>query len=189
MDFDDQVASDEQLIQRCLDGDNSAYKILYEQHKVSLFNVAMRIVHNAQDAEDALQETFVKIFKALPNFKGECKFSTWIYRILLNTCFTSLKQKKSITEKFDNLPIDQLKNFSGQDQNPVANVILEQELGALPVGYRTVFILHEVEGFSHEEIAEMLEIRIGTSKSQLSKARKVLKKRLHPYRDQLEVRQ
>lgn len=189
MGFDDQVVSDEQLIQLCLDGDISAYRHLYEQHKVRLFNIAMRIVHNVQDAEDALQETFVKIFKALPNFKRDCKFSTWIYRILLNTCFTCLKQKKSNADKFDSLPGDQLADFSEQNQNPMVNMILEQELSALPVGYRTVFILHEVEGFSHEEIAEMLEIKIGTSKSQLFKARKVLKKRLHPYRDQLEVRQ
>ena len=71
MDFDDQLVSEEQLIQRCLDGDISAFKYLYKQHKDRLYNIAVRINRNVQDAEDALQETFVKILKALPNFKGD----------------------------------------------------------------------------------------------------------------------
>ncbi len=181
MGFDDQVISDEQLIQRCLNGDISAFRELYDQHKEGLFNVAMRIHHNVQDAEDALQETFVKIFKALPGFKGECKFSTWIYKILLNTCFSSLKRKKSTAERILNLSKDELANSFVQDENPISNMILEQEIASLPVGYRSVFVLHEVEGFSHEEIAEMLEITCGTSKSQLFKAKRMLQKRLKSY--------
>jgi RNA polymerase sigma-70 factor (ECF subfamily) len=181
MGFDDQINSDKQLVQRCLNGEISAFRELYDQHKEGLFNVAMRIHHNFQDAEDTLQETFVKIYKALPGFKGESKLSTWIYKILLNTCFSSLKQKKSFAERIINLSKDELVNSTEQNENPANKLILEQEIASLPVGYRSVFVLHEVEGFSHEEIAEMLEITIGTSKSQLFKAKRMLQKRLKPY--------
>lgn len=181
MGFDDQTNSDEQLIQRCLNGDISAFRELYDQHNEGIFNIAMRMHHNIQDAEDALQETFVRIFKALPGFKGECKLSTWIYKILLNTCFSSLKQKKSTAERVLNLSKDELPDSTGQHENPLNNMILEQEIASLPVGYRSAFVLHEVEGFSHEEIAEMLEITVGTSKSQLFKAKKMLRKRLKAF--------
>lgn len=181
MRFDDQIASDQQLIQRCLSGELSAYKELYDQHKEIMYNTAWRMLRNVADAEDALQETFIRIFKALPGFKGECKLSTWIYKILLNTCFSVLKQKKSSAERGLNLLRDELPNSTELHENPLNNIILEQEISSLPVGYRSVFVLHEVEGFSHEEIAEMLEITVGTSKSQLFKAKKMLQKRLKPY--------
>jgi RNA polymerase sigma-70 factor (ECF subfamily) len=181
MGFDDQINSDEQLIQHCLNGEISAFQKLYDQHKEGLFNVAMRIHHNFQDAEDTLQETFVKIYKALPGFKGECKFSSWIYKILLNTCLSSLKQKKSSAERIFKLSKDELVNSTEQYENPLNKLIREQEIASLPVGYRSVFVLHEVEGFSHEEIAKMLEITIGTSKSQLFKAKRMLQQRLKAY--------
>ncbi len=181
MDFDDQVASEQELIQRCLNGDRSAYRELYDQHKEVMYNVALRIFRNALDAEDALQESFVRIFKALPGFNGECQLSTWIYKILLNTCFSGLKKNKSSAKRsvaLDNLEPAQL---IAPKENPDVSIMLEQELGALPVGYRTIVILHEVEGFGHEEIAEMLEITVGTSKSQLFKAKKMLRKKLKPF--------
>lgn len=181
MDFHDQMDSDQQLIQRCLKNDMSAYRQLYDDHKDVLFNIAMRIHQNVQDAEDVLQETFVRIFKALPDFKGESKLSTWIYRILLNTCFSNLKHKKSSAEKVIYLSKEELAHATAQIENPDTGIILEQEITALPVGYRTIFVLHEVEGFAHEEIAKMLEITTGTSKSQLFKAKKMLRRRLKPF--------
>lgn len=181
MGLDDQVTSEQGLIQRCLNNDMSAYQQLYDDHKEVLFNIAMRIHRNVQDAEDALQETFVRIYKALPGFKGESKLSTWIYKILLNTCFSSLKQKKSAVKRFIRSSKIDLDKVAKSDKNPDASIILEQEIGALPLGYRTVFVLHEVEGFGHEEIAQMLEITVGTSKSQLFKAKKMLRKRLKPF--------
>jgi len=181
MGFEDPIAADQGLIQRCLSGDTSAYRELYVQHKEIMYNVALRIHRNVPDAEDALQETFIRIFKALPDFKGECKLSTWVYKILLNTCFSHLKQKRSSAERLVALSSIELANSTEQTESPVANIILEQEISALPVGYRTVFVLHEVEGFVHEEIAAMLEITVGTSKSQLFKAKKMLRKRLRPF--------
>lgn len=181
MAFDDQLSSDQRLIQRCLSGDRSAYRELYDRHKEVMYNVALRIFRNAPDAEDALQESFIRIFKALPGFNCECQLSTWVYKILLNTCFSGLKQKKSSAKRsvaLDNLEPAQL---IASSENPDVSIVLEQELGALPVGYRTIFVLHEVEGFGHEEIAQMLEITIGTSKSQLFKAKKMLRKKLEPF--------
>lgn len=181
MGFEDQVTAEQGLIQRCLSGELSAYRELYEQHKEIMYNVALRILRNIPDAEDALQETFVRIFKALPGFKGESKLSTWIYQILLNTCFSSLKQKKLFVARFISSSKFDLEKVTEPNENPDVSFILEQEISALPLGYRTVFVLHEVEGFGHEEIAQMLEITIGTSKSQLFKAKKILQKKLKPF--------
>ncbi len=180
MDFDDQVASEQELIQRCLNGEILAYRELYEQHKNRLFNIAVRIHQNVQDAEDSLQEAYVKIFRALPDFKGDCKLATWIYRIVLNTCLSQVSRKKIPIDRFEQLEKEQL-NFSGNAKDPMEAIILEQEIAQLPIGYRTVFMLYEVEGFAHQEIAEMLEITVGTSKSQLHKAKQMLQKRLKPY--------
>lgn len=171
--------SDQLLIQRCLNGDISAFRELYDEHKDRLFNIALRIHGNVQDAEDVLQETFVRIYRALPGFKGTCRLSTWLYRILLNTSLSNLKRKKSHEKKLESFLQDQ--STQPTFENPAIHVILEQEIGSLPLGYRSVFVLHEVEGFSHEEIGEMLEISAGTSKSQLFKAKKILQKRLKPF--------
>jgi RNA polymerase sigma factor (sigma-70 family) len=92
-----------------------------------------------------------------------------------------LKQKKLFAERIFKLSKDELADSTEQNENPINNLILEQEIASLPVGYRSAFVLHEVEGFSHEEIADMLEITIGTSKSQLFKAKKMLRIRLKPY--------
>lgn len=181
MNLDDGWRSDQLIIQRCLNGDISAFRELYDEHKDRLFNIAMRIHGNVQEAEDVLQETFVRIYRALPGFKGTCKLSTWLYRILLNTSFSSLKRKKSHEKKLEGYLQDQSTQSMESRENPAIHVILEQEIGSLPPGYRSVFVLHEVEGFSHEEIGDMLEISAGTSKSQLFKAKKILQKRLKPF--------
>ena len=181
MGFEDQIASDQQLIQRCLSGEISAFRQLYEQHKEIMYNVALRILRSVPDAEDALQETFVKIYRSLPGFKGECKLSTWTYQILLNTCLSSLKQKKSSVARLISSSEFDLEKITETNEISDASIILEQEIGALPLGYRTVFVLHEVEGFAHEEIAAMLGTTEGTSKSQLFKAKKMLRKQLKPF--------
>ncbi len=180
MGLDDQATSEQELIQRCLNNDLSAYRELYEQHKNGLFNIAMRIHQNVQDAEDSLQEAFIKIFRALPDFKGECKLATWIYRIVLNTCLSRVNEKKTSIDLYEKFG-GKLLNVSDSSSDLTAAIILEQEMAQLPAGYRTVFVLYEVEGFSHEEIAAILEITVGTSRSQLFKAKKMLRKRLKSF--------
>jgi RNA polymerase sigma factor (sigma-70 family) len=175
---------DRETIRRCLAGDMSAYRLLYESHKDVLYNVALRIHRNEQDAEDSLQEAFVRIFKSLPRFRGECRFSTWVYKILMNTCLTKLRKTRHPAESLDRL---ENRPPAGAGGDVTAKMILEQEIANLPLGFRTVFVLFEVEGFSHDEIAKMLDITEGTSKSQLHKAKRVLRKRLGPYMEILET--
>lgn len=165
----------------------SAYRFLYETHKDVLYNVAFRMHRNEQDAEDSVQEAFVSIFKFLPRFKGECRFSTWIYKILMNTCLTKLRRTRPPAESLDRLENGRAARLAGANRDVTAKMILEQEIANLPLGFRTVFILHEVEGFSHDEIAQMLGITEGTSKSQLHKAKRVLQNRLRPFMEILEA--
>jgi RNA polymerase sigma-70 factor (ECF subfamily) len=181
MGFKAQSKPDQELIQRCLDGDIAAGRQLYDLHKEILYNVALRLHQNVQDAEDSLQEAFIKIFRGLQDFKGDCKLATWMYRIVLNTCLTDMNRKKLSTDSYEKMDEEQQWQLSDSAEDPTLQVILEQELAQLPIGYRTVFILYEVEGFSHQEIAAMLEITVGTSKSQLHKAKRMLQKRLKPF--------
>jgi len=179
--------TEQETISRCLAGDMSAFRLLYETHKDVLYNVALRMHRNEQDAEDSIQETFVLIFRSLGRFRGECRFSTWIYRILMNTCLTKLRKKSPSAESLEGLENGRPGRFPGGNGNITAKMILEQEIANLPLGFRTVFVLREVEGFSHQEIAQMLDITEGTSKSQLFKAKRVLRDRLGPFMEILEV--
>jgi RNA polymerase sigma factor (sigma-70 family) len=179
--------TDQEIIRRCLAGDMSAYRLLYEAHKDVLYNVAFRMHRNEQDAEDSVQEAFVLIFKSLPRFKGECRFSTWIYRILMNACLTKLRRTRPRSESLDGFENGRVNPLIRERPDVTAKVILEQEIANLPLGFRTVFILYEVEGFSHGEIAQMLDITEGTSKSQLHKAKRILRKRLEPFMEIMET--
>ena len=187
MDIHDPPSAEEQLIQRCLDGDLSAYHRMYEQHKEVMYNVAFRLHQNVQDAEDSMQDAFMKVFKALPDFRGDCRLSTWIYRILLNTCFSRLKKNRGPVVHAEDIRETGPASLPGPAEEPSTRMILEEEIAHLPLGYRTVFVLYEVEGFTHQEIADMLAISVGSSKSQLHKAKRILQGRLQPYREMLET--
>lgn len=175
-----QLNSEQRLIRRCLNGEMAAYRQLYEQHKEVLYNLALRLHGNVQDAEDSLQEAFVKIYRSLPKFEGKSKLSTWLYKIVVNTCLTNLKRRKLPTESYEKVQ-ELATTLSNKSEDHTLNIILEQEIARLPEGYRAVFILYEVEGFPHQEIAEILGITVGTSKSQLHRAKRILRKRLQPY--------
>jgi RNA polymerase sigma-70 factor, ECF subfamily len=179
--------TDNRTINRCIAGDMASCRMLYEAHKDVLFNIAFRMHRNRMDAEDSVQEAFVRIFKFLPGFKGECRFSTWACKILINACLSSLRKNAPRVESLDRPGTDGSERLSDGNRNPAAGMILEQEIANLSTGFRTVFVLHEVEGFSHGEIAQMLDITEGTSKSQLFKARRILQKKLRPFMDILET--
>jgi RNA polymerase sigma-70 factor, ECF subfamily len=181
------VENEREIIRRCLSGDMAAFRILYETHKDVLYNVAFRMHRNEQDAEDSVQETFVRIHESLGAFRGECRFSTWIYRILMNTCLTKIRRRRPSIESLDGSNPWRAEPPAEGNGNVTAKMILEQEIADLPPGFRAVFVLFEVEGFSHEEIGRMLDITEGTSKSQLHKAKRVLQKRLMPFMEILEA--
>ncbi len=171
------------LIHRCKKGNIKAFKSLYDLHKKKLYNVAYRIHGNHEDAEDSLQDVFIIVYQKIADFRGDASFSTWLYRIAVNTCLNKLRSSKSIIKsEFSETEITR-DSPSVKQSGQMTSIILDQEIQNLSLGYRTVFILYEVEGFTHEEISKILDISSGTSKSQLSRAKQQLKKRLTPYLD------
>jgi len=170
--------SERNLIDACKRGESDAYRRLYDMYKDRVYSTTLRTLGNGEDAEDALQETFVKAFRSIGKFEGKSSFSTWIYRIAFNTAIEIVRKRKKhdhhldIDEYADILAGDSLK-----DHTPVQQAV-EEELQNLPEGYRRVFVLHATEGFKHHEIAKMLGISVGTSKSQYYQARIKMRKLL-----------
>ena len=167
-------SADRQLVERCRSGDAGAFEQVYRQHATRLYNLAFRMVGQSADAEDMLQEIFLLAFRRLDSFRGESSLGTWLYRLGMNLCLDRLRSKaartESLTEAIDDRP-------GRTPMGPVrlevstSRLDLERAIASLPEGARAAFLLHDVEGFEHREIASILGIAEGTSKSQLHKAR------------------
>ncbi|HET6611397.1 MAG TPA: sigma-70 family RNA polymerase sigma factor [Kofleriaceae bacterium] len=156
------------LIDACRRGEKRAMEALYHRYKRRVFGLVVRIV-GAGDAEEVAQEAFVRIFRGLPKFRGDSQLGTWIYRLSVNAALTHVKRRPRFVDGDDlvaSLPAPERPR-----RDPTLARHLEQALARLPEGYRAVLVLHDVEGLSHEECAEILGCRVGTSKSQLHKAR------------------
>jgi len=155
------------LIQGCLRNDRTSQKQLYDAYKNAMFSVCLRITGNYDDAKDALQEGFVAVFKSLSSYRGLSSPGAWIKTIMVRQALRKLKKPvfSEATEIADE-SYDFDSDFSGAD--------LHNAIIALDEGFRSVFVLYEVEGYSHREIAQMLNISEGTSKSQLHYAKKKL---------------
>ena len=169
-----------ELIQQSRDGDLQAIEILYEHFKASLFSLALRYTYNYAVAEDVIQDVFVKVFTNLHTLDEDKAFVGWLYRITVNTCLSYLRSHKKLRQK--TIPLDDVQGFVA-DSAPTAtqkaeNKILEQTIQKLPPRLKSVFLLHDVQGFKHQEIAHILGCSVGTSKSQLFKARKKMRKLL-----------
>jgi RNA polymerase sigma-70 factor (ECF subfamily) len=176
------IKNERDIVERCKTGDMKAFREIYESRKVMMYNIALRICKNKQDAEDCIQEAFVKIYKNISSFNFDSALSTWIYRIVVNTCLTYLKKNRKNEEVKYNFP-EEIEDKNSSDSDSQLKSAIEREISNLPDGYRTVFVLYEVEGFSHEEISKILKISVGTSKSQLSRAKELLRERLKDYRE------
>lgn len=168
------MIQDIELIQKCIKGELKAQRELYERYAAKLMPVAMRYGKSQADAEDILQDAFIKIFNSLESFRQEAQFLTWLKRIVVNTAINHNRKKLYQQPMLD---IDKTSLYV---ENDLALSHLQvQELMAmmqkLPVGSRTIFNLFAIEGYGHKEIAEMLEISEGTSKSQYARARALLK--------------
>ena len=166
----------EQLIQKCIAGDNRAQKEFYERYADKMFRVCYRYVKNEQDAEDLLVNGFLKVFNHLKNidFRGDRSLEAWIKRIMINESLMFLRKNNNFRSVDSDLMTDIGENATVTGKlaaEEIYNLILK-----LPVGYRTVFNLYVIEGFSHKEIAEKLNVSENTSKSQLSKGRALLRK-------------
>lgn len=170
--------TDHELIKGCIQKDASCQRKLFEQYAGKMLTVCLRYATDATEAEDMLQEAFIRIFSYIHQFKFEGSFEGWIRRIVVNTAL-KLLQKKRIS--FSEINDEQQANTPKVE--PYAYTNLGEEdlmklINALPEGYRIVFNLNVIEGYSHEEIAKMLDIQPSTSRSQLVKARKLLQNQI-----------
>jgi RNA polymerase sigma factor (sigma-70 family) len=171
--------SEIEIINGCLRGKREYQKMLYERYASKMLYVCLRYTKNRDEANDVLQEVFIKVFTHLSNFKSEGSFEGWIRRITVNCALEFLRNKKR-TLVFDDV---EAANNIGDHDNQIMGNINAKELTdlimKLPDGYRLVFNLFVIEGYGHKEIAIMLNISEGTSKSQLAKARIHLQKSIH----------
>jgi RNA polymerase sigma-70 factor (ECF subfamily) len=165
-------AEDTELVAAIRRGDPGSREALYHRYKRRVFALAVRIV-GAGDAEEVSQEAFIRIFRGLPKFRGDSALGTWIYRLSVNAAL-SHRARRGAVPSAANDPEVQIAAalIEGPPSgDAVLRARLERALWQLPVGYRTVIILHDVEGLEHEEVAQILGCHVGTSKSQLHKAR------------------
>lgn len=171
-----QMISDADLIKGCIEGDRRMQKQLYDQFSPKMYAVCLRYMGNADDAQDILQEGFIKIFKNLERFRGEGSFEGWVRRIFVNTAIEHIRKKKlnlSLTEKEDTIEFKSVSAIDNINEKDLLKIVSD-----LSPGYRSVFNLYVVEGFSHKEIGELLGINEGTSKSQLARARMILQDKI-----------
>lgn len=168
-------AADAELIARCRNGDLGAFEELYRQHSSRLYNLACRMAPTRADAEDLLQEIFLLAHRKLETFKGESALSTWLYRLGMNVCLDFVRSRQARSGRVtDSLDDDEPGAPAPPQTAPldgVARLDLERAIAELPAGCRAAFLLHDVEGFEHHEVADILGVSAGTSKSQVHKAR------------------
>jgi len=162
-----------ELIIRGQAGETTAMEEIYRRFKTGLFNLAFRYSYDRSTAEDLLQEIFIKVFSNLDKVKNPDTFAGWVFRIGLNTCYSHLRSRRTEMEK--GIPLEHIEGtiHGSAVENPAedARKPLDDGIAVLPDRLREIFLLHDVQGFKHEEIARMLGLSIGTSKSQLFKAR------------------
>ncbi len=167
------------LIAACVRGEHRAQRQLYDQLAGLMLTVCRRYLKRREDAEEALLLGFAKVFRALPTFRFEGSFEGWVRRIMVNEALMQLRQHEMMTVSFEEFlqPENLATTPATADTQLQADDLLAL-LAGLPAGYRTVFNLYALEGYGHQEIAELLGISEGTSKSQLSKARALLQRRI-----------
>ena len=167
------------VIRRAQQGDSDAFAALFHAHKTRVYSLCLRMTNNVSEAEDLAQDSFLQVFRKLATFRGDSALSTWLYRIVVNTVLMHFRRKSPLRVSLDE-PCKQgdappiRREFGSRDgrlETSVNRLALTQAISELPEGYRTIFLLHEVEGYEHREIAELLGCSVGNSKSQLHKAK------------------
>lgn len=177
------TASDFELAQASARGDMSAFETLYERHHRRVYSLCLRMVANPTEAEDLTQEVYVQLFRKIGSFRGESAFTTWLHRLTVNHVLMHFRKRgvrmEKTTEEGEIGEIQDILQSVSERPRFVDRIALDKAISELPPGYRTVFVLHDIEGFEHEEVADMLGISVGTSKSQLHKARMRLRELLN----------
>ena len=172
-------ASDHALARQAAAGDMSAFEELYARHNRRVYSLCLRMTGNVSEAEDLAQEAFIQLFRKIGSFRGESAFTTWLHRLTVNQVLMHFRKRNVKLEQTTNdgeVPVQIVKGTEKPNAMPIVDrIALDRAVGKLPPGYRTVFVLHDVEGHEHEEIAKILGCSVGTSKSQLHKARMKLR--------------
>jgi RNA polymerase sigma-70 factor (ECF subfamily) len=171
------VNQDQELIQRAVSGDERAMRQLWSLHAPRIDAVVRRLVGDPDTAEDVAQEVWIQIFRALPTYRGDSRFSTWAHRIAVNRTLNALRSTRRIQATETEIQEDTASVEQDGDRKLLAATI-DAAVQRLSPGARTVFVLHDVEGYTHEEIATEMGITSGGSKSQLFKARAKLRRLL-----------
>jgi len=169
--------SENEIVSGCLKGNVKYQKILFEKYSGKFMTVCMRYANDQMQAEDMLQEGFIRIFNHLNQFKSEGSFEGWMRRIVVNVCLKIIKNKRINFSTDDDSGV-QIPDTSTDAPSHLSEDELLRLIKRLPTGYRIIFNLHAIEGFSHDEIGDMLKIKASTSRSQLVKARKMLQQQI-----------
>jgi RNA polymerase sigma-70 factor (ECF subfamily) len=166
------------LVKRAQQGDSDAFASLFHAHKARIYSICLRMTNNTAEAEDLTQDAFMQVFRKLATFRGDSALSTWLYRIAVNTVLMHFRKKAlrqiSLDEPYNQDARQVRREYGTKDDRLsgcVDRIALTRAIRELPDGYRTIFLLHEVEGYEHQEIAELLDCSVGNSKSQLHKAK------------------
>jgi len=176
---DAKARTDYELAQASAAGDMVSFELLYERHHRRVYSLCLRMTANTAEAEDLAQEVFIQLFRKIGSFRGESAFTTWLHRLTVNQVLMHFRRKgvrlEQTTEDGES-PVQVVRGTEDPARMRVVDrIALDKAVGQLPPGYRAVFVLHDVEGREHEEIARMLGCSVGTSKSQLHKARMKLR--------------
>ncbi len=182
--------SERSLVQRAQRGDEQAFATLFQSHKKRVYSVCLLMTKDVAEAEDLTQEAFLQVFRSVGSFRGDSAFSTWLYRVAVNTVLMKLRRRKSPPVLSLDEPVSaespSLRRDVGKADphlcGAIDRIALRRAMLELPEGCRKIFALHEVEGYQHHEIAEMLECSVGNSKSQLHKAKMKMRDLLFPKR-------
>jgi RNA polymerase sigma-70 factor (ECF subfamily) len=180
------MLSEGELIRKCIQGNRTAQKQLYEQYSSLFFAVCLRYMPVREEAEDVLVMGFTLIFQKMDTYKNEGNFEGWMRKIIINTAITTLRANKKHYEMRVNEEERLIKRKNAMSENTIESHITAKEILSqieqMSIGYRTIINLYCIEGYSYEEIAQLLNINIGTVRSQLSRARKILQKKLEDFK-------
>jgi RNA polymerase sigma-70 factor (ECF subfamily) len=168
--------SEEELRQGCIDGRAGHQRLLYDYYSSKMFGICLRYANDYHHAEDILQEGFIKIFRSIDRFRGDGSFDGWIKRIFINTAIEHYRKSVNHSGHVELEPSIVIRHIGEKATDNLATQDLMKLVQQLSPGYRTIFNLYVIEGYSHREIAETMGISEGTSKSQLARARNILKK-------------
>ncbi|MEO5997910.1 MAG: sigma-70 family RNA polymerase sigma factor [Chitinophagaceae bacterium] len=166
--------TEEAILQGCLRNESIAQKELYNRYSPKMLAVCYRFGHNREDAEDMLQEGFIKVFSQIHTFRNQGAFEGWVRRIIVHTCINNLKKNKKFNESVDLIHATTLQVREETVPSIVQAKQVVECIRLLPLGYRTVLNLYAIEGYSHKEISIMLEIEESTSRSQYTRAKQML---------------